>query len=71
MSDGDEGNSDRRRTTINQQWDRQKRAVAGKERQRGDHMTMTVGDNERQELAADDKGSNKEGEGGQGDGDGN
>jgi hypothetical protein len=30
MSDGNEGNGDRRQTTINQQQDRQRRAVAGK-----------------------------------------
>ena len=71
MSDGDEGNGDRRRTTINQRWDQQKRAVAGEERQRGDHTTMMVGDDEQQERAADDKGSDEEGEGGQGNGDGN
>ncbi len=45
--------------------------VACEERQQGDHMTMTVGDNEQRERAVDDKGSNEEGEGGQGDGDGN
>ena len=32
---------------------------------------MTVGNDEQREHAADDKGSNEEGEGGQGDGDGN
>jgi hypothetical protein len=42
-----------------------------RERRRGDHTTMTVGDDERQERVADDNGSNKEGEGGQGDGEGN
>ncbi len=42
-----------------------------RERQQGDHMTTTVGDNKRQERAADDDGSDEEGEGGQGDGDGN
>jgi hypothetical protein len=34
-------------------------------------VTTTVGDDERQEHVADDDGSNKEGEGGKGDGDGN
>jgi hypothetical protein len=71
MSNGDEGNGDRRRTTINQRWDQQKRAVAGKERQRGNHTTMTVGNNKQWERAVDDKGSDEEGKGGQGDGDGN
>ncbi len=42
-----------------------------RERRRGNHTTATVGDNKRQERAADDDGSNKEGESGQGDGDGN
>ncbi len=42
-----------------------------RERQRSDHTTTMVGDNERRERAADDDGSNKEGEGGQGDGDRN
>jgi hypothetical protein len=34
-------------------------------------MTTMVGDNERREHAADDDGSNKEGKGGKGDGEGN
>jgi hypothetical protein len=42
-----------------------------REHQRGNHTTTTVGDDKRQECAADDNGSNKEGEGGQGNGDGN
>ncbi len=42
-----------------------------REHRRGDHMTTTVGDDERRERVADDDGSNKKGEGGQGDGDGN
>ena len=42
-----------------------------RERQRGDHTTTMVGDNERRERAADDNGSNEEGEGGKGNGDGN
>jgi hypothetical protein len=42
-----------------------------RERRQGDHTTMTVGDDEQQERAADDDGSDEEGEGGQGDGDGN
>jgi hypothetical protein len=42
-----------------------------RERQQGDHMTTTVGNDERQERAADDDGSDKEGKGGQGNGDGN
>jgi hypothetical protein len=33
------------------------------------HRTTTAGKDERQERAADDEGSNKEGEGGKGDGD--
>ncbi len=40
-----------------------------RERRRGDHTTTTVGDFKQQERAADDDGSNEEGEGGQGDGD--
>jgi hypothetical protein len=42
-----------------------------RERGRGNHTTMTVGDDERQERAADYDGSGEEGEGGQGNGDGN
>ncbi len=42
-----------------------------RERQRGDHTTTTMGDDERRERAVDDDGSDKEGEGGQGDGDEN
>ncbi len=42
-----------------------------RERRRRDHTTTTVGDNERQERAVDDDGSNKEGKGGQGNCDGN
>jgi hypothetical protein len=42
-----------------------------RERQRGDHTTTTVGDDERQERASDDNGSDEEGEGIQGDGDRN
>ncbi len=34
-----------------------------------DHMTMTVGNNEQQERAADDEGSKEKGKGGKGDGD--
>jgi hypothetical protein len=33
------------------------------------HTTMMAGNHERRERAADDEGSNKEGEGGKGDGD--
>jgi hypothetical protein len=40
-----------------------------RERQRGDHTTTTVGNDKQQERAADDNGSNEEGEGGQGNGD--
>ena len=45
--------------------------MAGEERQRGDHTTMTVGDDEQRERAADDKGSDEEGkgDGGKSDGD--
>jgi hypothetical protein len=42
-----------------------------RERRRGDHTTTMVGDDKQREHAADDDGSNKEDEGGQGDGDGN
>ena len=42
-----------------------------RECRRGDHTTTTVGDDERREHVVDDDGSDKEGEGGQGDGDGN
>ncbi len=42
-----------------------------RERQRGNHTTTTVGNDELRERAADDDGSDEEGEGGQGDGDGN
>jgi hypothetical protein len=42
-----------------------------RERQRGNHTTTMVGNDERRERAADDNGSDKEGEGGQGYGDGN
>jgi hypothetical protein len=42
-----------------------------REHRQGNHTTTTVGDNERRERAADDDGSDKEGEGGQGNGDGN
>ena len=42
-----------------------------RERRRGDQTTTTVGDDERRERVADDDGSDEEGEGGQGDGDGN
>ncbi len=42
-----------------------------REHQRGDHMTTSMGDDERRDHAADDDGSDKEGKGGQGDGDGN
>ena len=42
-----------------------------REHQRGNHTTMTVGDDKRREHAVDDDGSDEEGEGGQGDGDGN
>jgi hypothetical protein len=42
-----------------------------REHRRGDHTTTMVGDDERQERAVDDDGSNEEGEGGKGDGDGN
>ncbi len=71
MSNGKEGDGDRRQTTFNQQRDQQKRAVAGEDYQRGDHTTTTVGEDKRRERAADDDGSDEEGEGGQGDGDGN
>jgi hypothetical protein len=36
--------------------------VGVREHQRGDHTTTTVGNNERQELAADNDGSDEEGE---------
>jgi hypothetical protein len=42
-----------------------------RERLRGDHTTTRVGDDERRERAADDDGSDEEGEGGKGNGDGN
>jgi hypothetical protein len=42
-----------------------------RERRRGDHTTTTVGDDERQERATDEDGSDEEGEGGQENGDGN
>jgi hypothetical protein len=42
-----------------------------RERQRGDRTATMVGDDERRERAADDDGSDKEGKGGQGNGDGN
>jgi hypothetical protein len=42
-----------------------------RERRRGDHTTTTVGDNKRQERAADNNGSDEGGKDGQGDGDGN
>jgi hypothetical protein len=35
-----------------------------REHQRGDHMTMAVGNNKQQERAADDDGTDEEGEGG-------
>ncbi len=34
-----------------------------------DHMTTTAGNDKQQERVADDEGSDKEGEGGKGDGD--
>jgi hypothetical protein len=40
-----------------------------REHQQGDHMTTTVGKDKRQERAADDDGSNEEGEGEKGHGD--
>jgi hypothetical protein len=43
----------------------------GRERQQGNHTTMTVGNDERQECAEDDDGSNEEGKGGKGHGVGN
>ena len=42
-----------------------------RERRQGNHTTTTVGDDEQQDRAADDDGSNKEGKGGQGNGDRN
>jgi hypothetical protein len=42
-----------------------------RERPRGVHMTTTVGDDEQREPAVDDDGSDKEGKGGQGNGDRN
>jgi hypothetical protein len=39
-----------------------------RECRRGNHTTMTVGNDERQEHAADDDGSDKEGKGGKGHG---
>jgi hypothetical protein len=42
-----------------------------RERRRGDHTTTMVGNNERQERAAVDDGSDKEGKGGKGHGDDN
>ncbi len=42
-----------------------------REHQGGDHTTTTVGNDKQRERAADDNGSNKEGEGGQSDGEGN
>ncbi len=42
-----------------------------RERRRGDHTTILVGDDKRQEHAADDDGSDEEGKGGQGNGDKN
>ncbi len=37
----------------------------------GDHTTIATGDGEQREHVVDDDGSNKEGEGGKEDGDGN
>jgi hypothetical protein len=42
-----------------------------RERQRGDHTTTMVGNDKQRERAADDDGSDEEGEGGQGNGDKN
>ncbi len=42
-----------------------------REHRQGNHMTTMVGDNKQQERAADDDGSDKEGKGGKGDGEGN
>ncbi len=42
-----------------------------RERQRGDHMTTMVGDDEQRERAVDDDGSDERGKGGQGNGDRN
>jgi hypothetical protein len=42
-----------------------------RERRRGVHMTTMMGNDERQERAVDDDGSDKEGKGGQGNGDRN
>jgi hypothetical protein len=79
-SDGDEGGGQATATRAMATEGKQQSTSNGinkggrwlaKERQRGDLTTTTVGDDERQERAADDDGSNKEGEGGQGDGDGN
>jgi hypothetical protein len=79
-SNGDEGSGQatamRAMTTEGEQQSTSKEIDKGgrwlaRERQRGDHTTTTVGDNERQERAADDDGSDKEGKGGKGNGDGN
>jgi hypothetical protein len=57
--------------TINQQGEQRRWAVAGKRALTSNHMTMTVGNDKRQERAADGDGSNKEGKDGKGNGDGN
>ncbi len=49
------------KTTIN--WQREWQSLAV-------DMSRTAGDNEQQERPADDEGSDEEGEGGKGDGDG-
>ncbi len=71
-SDGDEGDGDgegKQQSTSNGidkggQW-------LARERRQGDHTITTVGSDERQERAADDDGSDEEGEGGKGRGDSN
>ncbi len=79
-SDGDEGGGQATATRAMATEGKQKSTSNGidkggwwlaREHGRGNHMTTTVGNDERRERAADEDGSNKEGEGGQGDGDRN
>jgi hypothetical protein len=80
MSDGNKGGGQATATRVMATEGKQQSTSDGinkggrwlaRERQRGDHTTTTVGDDERRECAVDDDSSDKEGEDGQGDGDGN
>jgi hypothetical protein len=80
MSDGNEGGGPATATRAMATEGKQQSTSDGigkggrwlaREHQQGNHTTATVGDDKQRERAADDDGSNEEGEGGKGDGNGN